>query len=83
MNENIPIEIVLDNLKTSIATYVNALAKTYKVPSTFMLYILQEIVDESKLAVYSSTIQKLQENNLEETELTINTDDIQPEDFVE
>ena len=58
-NNQLPIEPTLDTVKKSIAQYINMLSNQYQLPGILMIYILQEIIYESKLTAYQDGYQQL------------------------
>ncbi len=58
-NEPLPIEAVVNEVKTCIAQYANGLCNQYELPPVLMIQILQEIVYENRLNSLSTAMLQL------------------------
>lgn len=54
-----PIEFAIDDIKIQIVRKVNELAEQYQIPGVLITMILQQILDESKIASYTNYISQL------------------------
>lgn len=57
------IEPTLEMTKQSIAQYINTLAQQYQIPGILLIYILQEIIYENKLAAYKESFREMAVNS--------------------
>lgn len=56
------IEVVLMAAKQQIAESINGIAQRYEIPGVLLIYILQEIIYESKLASYRESFNALNQD---------------------
>lgn len=57
--EQLPIEAVVNEVKTCIAQYANGLCNQYELPPVLMIQIMQEIVYENRLNSLSTAMLQL------------------------
>lgn len=57
--QQLPLEIVVDNIKRYIAKYIVGLCQQYQIPGSVAILILQEIIYENKLNAYTSIVDDL------------------------
>ena len=57
--EQIPFEVIVEKTKSDILTSVNAIGQKYEMPSTIMLMVLEQIVNDAKLSSYSALIRNM------------------------
>lgn len=75
MDQNIPIEVIIEEIKTCITQYANGLCQQYQLPPVILIQILQEIVLENKVSVLSHAISQLKATNVKEMDIDLSTSD--------
>ena len=54
--QELPIEVIIEEVKTCITKYANSLCQEYQLPPVILIQILQEIVLENKVSVLNHAI---------------------------
>lgn len=76
MDNEMPIEMAVEEIKASIVKYANGLCQQYSVPSIIMMQILQEIVYENRINMLSSVLAQIRMTTLPKQEIDISTDQL-------
>lgn len=76
MDENVPIEIIVDEVKISIARYANGLCQQYSLPPILIVQILQEIVYENRINMLSSALTQLRSVQAPKQEIDISSEEL-------